>query len=222
MRSLKKPKEQFICAHAPCGKVFLKCRARVTNPDKAYCSPSCYYDSITRNFIGERFGRLVVDGRMREGNTTYYMCNCDCGRFTRVSNTNLRSGGTLSCGCLQRDNVSARSRKAPGHSIKNSIWNYYRRNAFTASIEWGLTREEFMTLIFGECRYCGRTGVTTTRTKYGDSLSNNGIDRVDSNRGYTSENSVTCCKACNQAKNDRTLSEFREWALLIAGRAEKW
>ena len=33
-------------------------------------------------------------------------------------------------------------------------------------------------------------------------------DRVDSSLGYTVSNCVPCCKYCNQAKNDRSVSEF--------------
>lgn len=39
----------------------------------------------------------------------------------------------------------------------------------------------------------------------------NGIDRVDSSKGYTVENSVACCKYCNTAKNTMTESEFYTW-----------
>ena len=38
----------------------------------------------------------------------------------------------------------------------------------------------------------------------------NGIDRLDNSKGYTIENSVTCCGRCNSAKNDMSLLEFKE------------
>ena len=39
----------------------------------------------------------------------------------------------------------------------------------------------------------------------------NGIDRVDSSKGYTLENSVPCCKYCNIAKHTMTSTEFYAW-----------
>ena len=39
----------------------------------------------------------------------------------------------------------------------------------------------------------------------------NGIDRIDSSKGYTVENSVPCCKYCNTAKNTMSVDEFLKW-----------
>lgn len=52
---------------------------------------------------GQKFGRLtaiepvVVDGHRK------WLCVCDCGNFTTVATGSLRSGGTKSCGCLNRE-----------------------------------------------------------------------------------------------------------------------
>ena len=39
----------------------------------------------------------------------------------------------------------------------------------------------------------------------------NGLDRVDSSKGYTIDNVVPCCAICNTAKNKMTQKEFKEW-----------
>jgi hypothetical protein len=39
----------------------------------------------------------------------------------------------------------------------------------------------------------------------------NGIDRLDSSRGYEMGNVVPCCKQCNWAKNDIPYDEFLDW-----------
>jgi len=36
----------------------------------------------------------------------------------------------------------------------------------------------------------------------------NGLDRVDSSKGYIKDNVVTCCENCNRAKLDLTQQEF--------------
>ena len=41
----------------------------------------------------------------------------------------------------------------------------------------------------------------------------NGIDRTDPNKGYTTENCVSCCSKCNYAKHEMTLSEYKEWLI---------
>lgn len=62
------------------------------------------------NILGERFGRLTVVsvGKsyiMPNGKKggKYFLCKCDCGKTVEVSRTNLISGSTKSCGCLNAD-----------------------------------------------------------------------------------------------------------------------
>ena len=38
----------------------------------------------------------------------------------------------------------------------------------------------------------------------------NGIDRVDSSKGYTLDNCVPCCSICNTMKLNYTLQEFSD------------
>ena len=39
----------------------------------------------------------------------------------------------------------------------------------------------------------------------------NGIDRIDSNKLHMKDNIVPCCKYCNRAKSDFSLTEFQDW-----------
>ena len=36
----------------------------------------------------------------------------------------------------------------------------------------------------------------------------NGVDRIDSNKGYTKDNCVPCCKICNQMKSNIDIGTF--------------
>ena len=55
--------------------------------------------------IGRRFGSLIVmellDERTRTGNLRY-LCQCDCGKTSKVPGKDLRSGNTKTCGCSKR------------------------------------------------------------------------------------------------------------------------
>lgn len=53
----------------------------------------------TKKFIGEKYGRLTVTGRLG----IYAKCVCDCGATCCPRMDALRSGLTKSCGCLARD-----------------------------------------------------------------------------------------------------------------------
>lgn len=78
----------------------------------------------------------------------------------------------------------------------NRIKNAYKSNAKVRNISWELTDSEFLELVTKSCVYCGHT------QEY------NGIDRIDSNKGYTVNNCVPCCGWCNTMKLDHSLEEF--------------
>ena len=52
--------------------------------------------SNTADLIGKRFGRLVVTERVG----SKWRCNCDCGGYTITKTDSLKSGKTMSCGCI--------------------------------------------------------------------------------------------------------------------------
>lgn len=62
------------------------------------------------NLLGQRFGRLVVieRGENTKNGNAQWLCKCDCGNPepTLVVATNLKSGKTRSCGCLQKEIAS--------------------------------------------------------------------------------------------------------------------
>lgn len=66
-----------------------------------------------KNLAGQRFGRLLVLKRAGTSKlrTATWLCKCDCGKTCEVSGSYLRQGDTRSCGCYQRESISARSFK---------------------------------------------------------------------------------------------------------------
>lgn len=62
----------------------------------------------------QRFGRLTVvryDHTTEKGNACW-RCRCDCGNETIVRRQNLQSGLTQSCGCLKKELMQEKARKA--------------------------------------------------------------------------------------------------------------
>lgn len=53
------------------------------------------------DLTGQRFGKLTVLAPAENiGTKTAWLCKCDCGRQTVVKTQKLRSGRTVSCGCV--------------------------------------------------------------------------------------------------------------------------
>lgn len=69
------------------------------------------------NLIGRKFNRLSVIEFAgykicKNGNRlSQWLCKCDCGNITTVTTYSLTNGKTKSCGCLNKEIVSNRSRK---------------------------------------------------------------------------------------------------------------
>jgi len=72
-----------------------------------------------------------------------------------------------------------------------------------------ITKEEYEMLRLGNCTYCGRS-CTATHT--------NGIDRLDSSKGYILANCVTCCGSCNISKKTMSSEDFINKCQTIASK----
>lgn len=75
------------------------------------------------NLIGQKFSRLTVIKRVDDyispkgKHRVMYKCLCDCGEYTIVDATNLKSGKIKSCGCYNVDNMK--------NKIVNIVGNTY-------------------------------------------------------------------------------------------------
>lgn len=59
------------------------------------------------DLTGQKYGRLtVIEEVARKGYTRKWLCRCECGNETIVTQPNLRNGHTTSCGCVQREKTS--------------------------------------------------------------------------------------------------------------------
>lgn len=110
----------------------------------------------------------------------------------------------------------AHNRLADGVAAFNSLYGSYKRNAKVSSkVPFELTKEQFMEITKRNCDYCGGPPVSEragdalrTRGKDSGRYVYNGIDRKDSGKGYTVENTVPCCSKCNYMKSNMPLDEF--------------
>lgn len=67
-----------------------------------------------------------------------------------------------------------------------------------------ITESQFKEIASQNCYYCGVEGP-------------NGIDRIDSSRGYVEGNCVPCCKHCNYAKGNLSIGDFEKWLKRLVG-----
>jgi hypothetical protein len=74
------------------------------------------------DLAGRKFHRLQVIQRAAPGNfgQPRWLCRCDCGNESIVQGAELRSGGTKSCGCLQKEAASKTGKAARTHGMSFS------------------------------------------------------------------------------------------------------
>lgn len=177
------------------------------------------------DLTGLRFSRLVVVrfAFRNKHRCLVWECVCDCGNKTNVGSNELRRGNTRSCGCLQKETAREFNSLEAGISGCNRLWRQYQRNAAKAGKSFELTKEQFIVLTKQNCHYCGvepkyivasKSKMTEVGIKH-STYTYNGIDRLDSQLGYTLNNCVTCCGECNLAKRDMPLSQFLAWSLRL-------
>jgi len=179
-----------------------------------------------KDIQGQVFGRLTVikkSNNKNKCNHIYWECICICGKLKTVSGTNLRLGNVKSCGCLLSDITKKMRRdelsKRIGYSAKSRTFNQYRSVAKQKNREFILTKNQFLEIVVKDCFYCGSSPSNTSKPASkviaNKSFNYNGIDRIDSSKGYVIGNIVPCCKICNIAKRDMTLEKFKDWVYLI-------
>ncbi len=179
---------------------------------------------------GKRFGKLIavepVKKRTEQG-LVQWRCKCDCGKEAKITASHLITG-TKSCGCLcqaketrikrgKTISKALRKRYPKGHAGRTQLLISYKGGSRKRGIGWALSNEHFDKLTQGLCYYCGIPPMQFSKSvgEHG-AYTHNGIDRVDNTKGYTVENCVTCCKICNTAKRDLTLTEFLDWVARIS------
>ena len=164
------------------------------------------------NLLGKKFNMLTVIGEYhdKEKSKMIWLSKCDCGsdKIVRTQSADLRNGRVKSCGCLRANRLSY------GESAFNRLYDTYRRRSLKKSFSFDLSKEEFKKITSKNCFYCGvepRQITGKGNGKYYGEYIYNGIDRIDTSRGYEEGNIVPCCGQCNVAKNNHSYEEFFDW-----------
>lgn len=142
------------------------------------------------DLIGQKFTRLTVvkfDG-MNKWKQRLWLCVCSCGKKKSIVSYQLSSGGTKSCGCLQKEIVTNKNIKH-NHARRKERSRTY--TTWTSMIQRCGDQNCIDYPIYG-----GRGIIVCKRwQKFVNFLKDMGeipsgfqLDRVDNNRGYDKSN----------------------------------
>lgn len=179
---------------------------------------NCGMQSKARDRIGKIIGIIKIleldhVERFEKGDSTdlriYYKTQCLLCGHESIRLYNLPQWKKLSK-CKHCDD----DKKFSSNPFINKIYKNYKESAATRGYSWELTDEQFLSLLQQSCFYCGNEP-TQRYVKYGrkngKKLSNtsiNGIDRMDSSKGYCIDNCVPCCSTCNYMKQSFSQDYF--------------
>lgn len=160
-----------------------------------------------RSLKHRRFGRLLVLEKLnkRKNKSAVWLCKCNCGKLKEVRRDCLISGNVKSCGCLTQ-------RLPKGQSAFNELYRIYKKDALARGYIFKLSKRYFNKLTKQPCYYCGIEPKQIKRdSKNNGEYIYNGIDRVNSKKGYIKSNCVPCCKQCNKSKHILSKEAFLNW-----------
>lgn len=175
-----------------------------------------------RDLTGEIFGMLeVLDEFRRKGEKWEWKTEClNCNTISWVRDDHMKTGHTKSCGCMNYDKdgrplITDRRLKLLGDVYRDIIRGHVKKES---SREKVISLDEVISLSEQKCIYCGEDGFKTYRDRSKKSnytLIITGIDRLQNDIGYRSDNVVPACQRCNVMKCENTVLDFSVWVFRV-------
>ena len=158
-----------------------------------------------------------IEPQGKAGLHTKYKVHCSlCNSISTKTLPTINK--SVSCGCERNNSslwkqIGAKNRTwqlDEGEAAFNGLYTSYKNRATKSNKEFSLTKELFRELTKGACYYCGEqpNQIIKGLGKTSGNYVYNGIDRVDSSKGYLKDNVVSCCKTCNFMKLDHSKTDF--------------
>ena len=186
------------------------------NPSAPILCKSCV--NTNKSLIAKRKYN-IIDGTVTQGctvlnevpndtNRKQYKVRCKCS--TEFITTGQRLRNTKFVGCnkcsLKNRPQSIRTYTQVERSFKKRILD----RVLHTDISVKITSDTWLTVALGNCFYCGDSPMPLKGSaREGENpLILNGIDRIDSTKGYTSDNIVACCTTCNIMKSTLPQEDF--------------
>ena len=174
----------------------------------------CVGKSKINSLIDMRFGALTVL-RLVEGSigtrTIRWECMCDCGKPFVAVGRGLLNGRIQSCGA----NIHRQRYKNEEETRYRNRYVAVKHGAKWRGISFSLSFEDFLNVMLSsQCFYCSEienylsTRISRDAKDVKVKIRAMSVDRYDSSKGYTKENCVPCCKACQVRKMDTHGDQF--------------
>lgn len=161
-----------------------------------------------KDYAGQMFGSLtVIEFDCRKGSHTYWIFECECGN--RISRTvkNIAKNTINACPDCKRGSKS-HAWQGSTH-VPMSLWTAAKHSAAEKGIAFTMTIDDLEAQWVKQDGKCAYTGHELTFGKvYADASRTASIDRIDSTKGYTSDNIQWARKDINWLKKNKPDQDF--------------
>lgn len=170
------------------------------------------------NLTGQKFGKLTVkeidpNHALKKAS---WICHCECGQTKIVRAINLKLGHTKSCGCDTFKRTDKHASWTGYGELSGSEWSKITNGAEKRNIEITLTIEQAWKLFIKQNGKCAISGLELKlKINSSKGLSTASLDRIDSTKGYTLENSQWVHKNINIMKNTLDQKQFVSYCYII-------
>lgn len=169
---------------------------------------------------GNVFGKLTVvsnipkkriQGIKNKYSISTYKCRCECGVEAYFTLKHIFGGNPKMCKVCAIENRPQSKYFSPYARLYRVSLN--KSKSRKRKITNNLTLEEFTSIVSKNCHYCDsppseKKFLSSAKVIRRDIVYANGIDRVNSNEGYSVKNCVPCCSWCNVMKSNRSVEDF--------------
>lgn len=168
------------------------------------------YQDFENKVWNEVFILNCINPRETNNKKIIFNVMCNCGSLREVNFYHIIHRIKLTCKKCGWKRVGIKRKKKDAGF--NAVYLHYQKSAEKRGLTFQLNKDEVRNLTSLNCHYCNRKphmyifkdGRNRTQYIY------NGIDRIDSSKGYFTENCLPCCKFCNIAKNNMSIEEFMQ------------
>lgn len=162
--------------------------------------------------IGQIKGNYkIVDLSYIRGRCSF-LCECqNCKNYQEVRPSDFEKGMQYCIKCMPHNLQDYKTMNSSDAQL-SIVYSNYKSRCKSKNREFNLTKSQFKKLILSNCYYCGAepSNIRMDRSKLRakKKIYTNGIDRVDSDKGYIISNVVSCCEDCNKAKRQLSKDTF--------------
>lgn len=166
----------------------------------------------------------IKNGRLRRR----YLCRCHCGNLFKITRYALVYGKVKSCGCLPGHPHHKGRRRGGVRGISYGYFGRVKSSAKERGIEFDITIDLVADLFEKQGKRCALSGVelkpANGRNDFSGTLS---VDRIDSEKGYVSENVQLVHKDINMLKARYSQETFLKMCQSVTsfqdgGKAVSW